>query len=359
MSRAMRFCGCALLLTAAVWASGCASLDLERPNVWPFSKEDDPRVPTKLVAIWTDAVSTSPDASAARGFGGRLTFYDGKTNKPVKVDGTLVVYLFDEEGRDPGNAKPDRKYVFNKEDWSKHYSKSELGHSYSIWVPYDEVGGPQKEISLIVRFAPTAGPTVVGEQTKQVLPGAKAVAKDEGSKPGAAHPAGPANAEGRVALASHEEAVGESRPGAADAASSRRMMTTTIRVPPGNGRTVPVAEVRPESTRREPAGLSSTGSWTPLPPVDPASPVALSPQAHSSPDARPAPEAQPVRPGCDRGSWPPRPGESSYHPGHPPLRDQRRESWSSAPAEPSGLSRPGWERAAEAQTPREDSYGVR
>ncbi len=106
-----------------------------------------------------------------RGFGGRLLFYSGDKPEPIKVDGTLTVYVFDETNRDPNNAKPDRKYVFTKEQLSSHYSKSKLGHSYSVWLPWDETGGPQKEISLIARFTPEKGGVVVGEQNKQILPG--------------------------------------------------------------------------------------------------------------------------------------------------------------------------------------------
>jgi hypothetical protein len=50
-------------------------------------------------------------------------------------------------------------------------SKSELGPSYSFWLPWDEVGGPQTEISLIARFEPNGGSIVIGEQTKHLLPG--------------------------------------------------------------------------------------------------------------------------------------------------------------------------------------------
>ena len=47
--------------------------------------------------------------------------------KPVKVDGTLEVYAFDETDRDPTNSAPDRKYVFSPEDFRKHFSEGKLG----------------------------------------------------------------------------------------------------------------------------------------------------------------------------------------------------------------------------------------
>lgn len=152
-------------------AAGCAPLKISKPNVWPFASEEQPGMPTRIVASWTDTVLYQPDRIPMRGFGGRLLFYTSEKAEPVKVEGTLTVYVFDETDRDPNNVRPDRKYVFTKDQLPTHYSKSKLGHSYSVWIPWDETGGPQKELSLIVRFTPEKGGVVVGEQTKHLLPG--------------------------------------------------------------------------------------------------------------------------------------------------------------------------------------------
>ena len=162
-----------LLLPAATLTllSGCTQLDLKKPLSWPFASEDKPKVPDRVVAVWSDSVLYKADRPPVRGFGGRLMFYGREGDEPIKVDGSLVVYAFDEAGRDPGNARPDRKYVFPSEHFDIHYSKSELGHSYSVWVPWDEVGGEQKEISLIARFLPANGAPLIGEQAQHLLPG--------------------------------------------------------------------------------------------------------------------------------------------------------------------------------------------
>ncbi len=139
---------------------------------WPFHKDEPVGKPDKVVAIWTDTVATTAGQPPVRGFGGRLMFFEGNNDLPVKVEGTLIVYVFDETNRDPGNAKPDCKYVFTPEQLPKHYSKTKLGqHSYSFWIPWDLVGGFQKHFTLIVRFEPKNGPPVIGEQCKEMLPG--------------------------------------------------------------------------------------------------------------------------------------------------------------------------------------------
>ena len=138
---------------------------------WPFKKEDKPGKPDKIVAVWSDTVLTQTGRPALRGFGGRLMFYEGKNEEPVKVEGNLVVYAFDETDRDANNARPDRKYAFTPEQLPGHYSKSKVGHSYSVWLPWDEVGGVQKEITLIVRFQPKEGPAAISDPCRELLPG--------------------------------------------------------------------------------------------------------------------------------------------------------------------------------------------
>jgi hypothetical protein len=152
--------------------TGCTSLSLKKPDVWPLNISDNkPGMPSQVVTNWTDTILYPSNEVPVRGFGGRILFYaDGKKD-PVKVEGSLVVYAFEEKDHNLANVKPDRKFVFTKEQLATHYSKSKLGHSYSVWLPWDNAGGDQKEISLIARFMPEKGNVVTSEQTKHLLPG--------------------------------------------------------------------------------------------------------------------------------------------------------------------------------------------
>jgi hypothetical protein len=164
-----RFCCLLGGLLLASWLTPAAHGD--GWPLWPFKKEEKPGKPDKVVGIWSDTVLTKPGSPATRGFGGRLMFYEGKSEEPIKVEGTLVVYAFDETNRDANNNRPDRKYVFTPEQLPAHYSKSKVGHTYSVWVPWDEIGGMQKEFTLIIRFQPKEGPAVVSDPVRQILPG--------------------------------------------------------------------------------------------------------------------------------------------------------------------------------------------
>jgi hypothetical protein len=145
--------------------------DLKKP--WPFKDDEGPKkgIPVRIASTWTDTVLRQPGKPSQRGFGGRVMFYAKEGTDPILVDGQFVVYAFDETNRQPTDNKPTRRYVFTPEELPPRMSKSELGASYSFWLPWDEVGGPQTNISLICRFEPKKGSLVVGEQTQHLLPG--------------------------------------------------------------------------------------------------------------------------------------------------------------------------------------------
>lgn len=140
---------------------------------WKAKKPPKPGIPSRIVATWTDTVLQKPGIGAERGFGGRLFFHDNKGPKPIAVEGQLVVYAFDETDREITDNKPTRRYVFPAEQFAKHQSESEeFGTSYSVWLPWDKVGGDQTEVSLIARFEPLkGGGLLVSEQARQRLPG--------------------------------------------------------------------------------------------------------------------------------------------------------------------------------------------
>src|SRR5580658_5374415 len=57
---------------------------------WPFKKDEKPGKPDKVVANWSDTILTQPGQPPIRGFGGRLMFYEGKSEDPIKVEVTLA-----------------------------------------------------------------------------------------------------------------------------------------------------------------------------------------------------------------------------------------------------------------------------
>jgi len=197
MNRAILISSCCLLVTLAA-SAGCST---GKSANWKFAKTwnlrqamglqtDEPappQVPTRLVSTWEDTVLTRQGQKPQRGFGGRLVFFNRESDEAVRVEGQLIVYAFEEANAELKNAPPTRRYVFPREQFARHESPSQLGPAYSVWLPWSELGGEQKNISLIARFEPHHGTLIVGEQTKHLLPGTSPVlvkSKNEPMSPG-------------------------------------------------------------------------------------------------------------------------------------------------------------------------------
>jgi hypothetical protein len=257
----------AVLAAAAVLLAGCSTLDLTKISLPGLEK---PR-PAKFVDVWTDTILHQSGQSSVRGFGGRIMFYAKDEKKAIKVDGKLTVYVFDAAEQDAGMAIPERKYVFPAEQLPKHYSESKLGHSYSVWLPWDEVGGPQRNLVLLSRFEAVTGEMIMGDPVRQTLPGmlpqsaAKAHATGNETKAAGLDPGRPA-AEG-VRQVSHEAPVeaGPPQPARADTMAN----TVTIDIPinssvgGGESAAVPAAQTAvPDRSAPRPSPATSDRSAT-------------------------------------------------------------------------------------------------
>ena len=148
-----------------------ASLDVRKAAFWKHDDKPDPETPERLATSWTEATLNRPGQPPQRGFGGRLAFFKQGSEDPVRVEGQLVIYAFDESGADPYKTEPARRYIFPAEQLALYESDGALGPSYSVWLPWDKPGGSEQKLSLIVRFEPKKGAVVVGEQTRHYLAG--------------------------------------------------------------------------------------------------------------------------------------------------------------------------------------------
>jgi hypothetical protein len=287
------------LLAATLLAAGCAS----KSEKWKFAhwdlrravgmkpKKPEPEVPTRLVATWSDATLNKVGESAKRGFGGRLVFFKDENQDPVRVQGQLVVYAYDESAQATPGAAPTRRYIVTADQFAKQEGSSSLGPYYSVWLPWDDVGGPSKKISLITRFEPKDGPIVLGEQTNHYLPGIEAPTEKSiavapsPTTQAAAAPApaasAPAGGQAGVQLAGFN---GQNDP----AKEKQSMATATIDIPMRVGQAMQAAPYSPPSAIRNTTVRASTF------PAEPQNAAATNPP--STPGASAAATAPPPAP---------------------------------------------------------------
>lgn len=166
-SIALCILGC-IVFTAS---SGCQIAPKDKPFKWPWSKDDSKPLPDRILPVWTDSVLHQPNKAGVRGFGGRIYFYAKDDTDPIEVDGSLAVYVFDADDIDVSSQKPLRKFMFTAEQFETHMSKTSIGPSYSVWLPWGEIGGPPRRLSLIARFEGKEGGTTISDPTIKLLPG--------------------------------------------------------------------------------------------------------------------------------------------------------------------------------------------
>lgn len=316
---------------------GCAKFDLRRNIPWQETSNKPVR---SVVAFWTEAVIERTSGPPYRGFGGRLLFYPADMSQPVKVQGTVVVYAFDEDLPPPDNLKPVRKFVFTNEQLQEVYSQSKLGPSYNLLIPWEEFSPQARRVSLIVRYIPESGPSVVSEQVKVFLPGLDESMLAAAPKPGnsQARPLGPnavapapANPpqissiaptfDSPVRATNYQQAIKQPAtanpamddPSTSPAKSSakeqeRRMETLTLNISPRVGLAIPsqnsnrvdsVDQTKSERSLQPTQDLQGLQSSTDQTPLE---------AGHNSASVNPQPYGQPIT-ASFQSNIPPSPGE--------------------------------------------------
>ncbi len=178
--------------------TGCQFAPQINKSAWAWQKDTGKVIPDRILPVWTDSVLHQPGQPGVRGFGGRVYFYGKEKTDPIEVDGSFAVYVFDAEDNAPTDQKPLRKFVFTADQFKTHMSKTSMGPSYSVWVPWGEVGGAPRRLSLISRFEGRDGGTTISDPTIKMLPGIPTNKEPTGT-PGSSS----------VSLATHSESIRE------------------------------------------------------------------------------------------------------------------------------------------------------
>lgn len=162
-------CCCVAALT------GCTIFETDATQF--FRKEPKFGTPHQMIPLWTDTVLHQIGNRARRGCGGRFMFYTAEGKESIRVDGALMVYVWDDT-RSSRQRKPDRKYVFPADSLQNHFSKSKVGHSYSFWIPWDDAGSERAELTVAARFVGRNGVDITSPASKVILPGPVSMPED-------------------------------------------------------------------------------------------------------------------------------------------------------------------------------------
>jgi hypothetical protein len=276
----VRYCNHSLFVALLTLSAGCStwssstsdsSLSSWSPKQW-FKKEY--QEPASVAAIWSPDTATTAGQPTMRGFGGRIYFYNQRS-QAVPVEGDLIIhgYLTTPGLQDLTTVHSDKRFVFSSEQLTTHFSPSQIGASYSIWVPWDVEGGFREEVTLIATFKSKQGNVVQGSPAKLFLPGKSRLENEV------------VDSSVTTRTVSYVSESIPTHPGP-DALNAPQTRTTTIEIPDA----APLSRMKRVAVDAYPVGS-----------VQPTAPVVVSPPANVSLPLNTHPMAIPTVPGS---SWP-------------------------------------------------------
>ena len=161
-----------LLLMLACLVGGCDTLQLDAAKSLPgldWNKPDRPVI--EIVALWEPAEGIGLDQAPTRGFAGQMMFFVAGDAEPVKVDGDVRIYVFDNQGTEEQRATPIHQFDFPAEVWNTYLRETNLGKTYQVFMPYTRKGGNAAECTLKVRFTPKQGLPLYSKMSSVFLAG--------------------------------------------------------------------------------------------------------------------------------------------------------------------------------------------
>lgn len=173
----MKACHLILILSGciAVQLSGCQTFNAvaHRPfSRIPTASSKEPVV--EMICLWEPAEGVGIDNLPCRGFAGQILFFTSRGTEPVKVNGDVHIYVFDDLGTPEEQAKPIHRFDFDKESFQAFLTETNLGIAYQLFVPYTRKTAHKATCSLRVKVTPEGGRDVYSKMASVILSGTKA-----------------------------------------------------------------------------------------------------------------------------------------------------------------------------------------
>lgn len=162
--------------------TGCATTELTSSKTKAASKfvKATPSKPAvKCLCVWQTADGFDAEGKPCRGLAGQVFFFNGDSSVPVVVDGTVRVYLFDDQGSEEDQTKPVNQFEIDSPTWNAQLTNTQFGPAYRLFVPYPRAGRHQAQLAVRLRMAPDNGPVVFSELSTVELAGYKPEKKAE------------------------------------------------------------------------------------------------------------------------------------------------------------------------------------
>ncbi len=174
-----------LLLSVVGFLSGCVSLTwlpVQDGVSWLSHKAhktklivaDEQHPVERIICIWQPGEGRGLDNLPTRGFVGQIFFFNHEFATPIIGNGSVQVFLFDDQGTPEEQVKPLHIFDFTAEAWNRLLVETQLGPAYNLFIPYVRKTPNEAECALVVKLTPEQGQPVISDMAYIRLPGIKA-----------------------------------------------------------------------------------------------------------------------------------------------------------------------------------------
>ncbi|WP_437228244.1 hypothetical protein SH661x_000799 [Planctomicrobium sp. SH661] len=167
MERSQKFSFALLLLLMA--SSGCQMWHQAKLSTAPMATAEHPVV--EIICVWQPGEGTGMDGLPTRGFAGQILFFAMGEKVPVRVDGKVRIYVFDDQGTEEEQQKPIHQFDFDSTAFQSFLTQTNLGTAYQLFIPYTRKGDMVANCTLRVRYSPDEGSSVYSKMATVTLPG--------------------------------------------------------------------------------------------------------------------------------------------------------------------------------------------
>ena len=177
MQRAGRWIVLAVL--AVVAPMGCASSPWLKVDKLGYRHASEANPVVRILAAWQIGEGQAADGKTVRGFVGQIFLLDAEKQVPVIAQGSVRIYLFDDQGTQAERDTPIHQHDFPEDSWKVRLQKTKMGPAYVVFTPYVRGGTHKSECSLRIKFMPHDGsPPVFSDLAHVTLPGTTTKAVD-------------------------------------------------------------------------------------------------------------------------------------------------------------------------------------
>jgi hypothetical protein len=168
-----------LTVLAVVAPMGCASSPWLKVDKLGYTHASETNPVVRILAAWQLGEGQAADGKTVRGFVGQIFLLDAEKQVPVIAQGSVRIYLFDDQGTPAERDTPIHQHDFPEDSWKVRLQKTKMGPAYVVFTPYVRGGTHKSECSLRIKFMPHDGsPPVFSDLAHVTLPGTTTKAVD-------------------------------------------------------------------------------------------------------------------------------------------------------------------------------------